>query len=98
MNQKQLIFADQQRAIQKRDGMHINKADIEAVFASLADITMEEMSIEGGEVPLPGIGTLKAAIRAARTGTNPATGAEIQIPAKNTVKFAAAKILKDALA
>lgn len=98
MNQKDLIDAVQKRAIQKRDGMHINKADVEAMFASLAEITMEEMSVEGGEVPLPGIGKLKADTRAARTGRNPATGEEIAIPAKNVVKFSAAKMLKDALA
>ncbi len=98
MNQKDLIAAIQQRAIQKRDGVHINKADVEAMLGALADITMEEMSAEGGEVPLPGIGKLKADVRAARTGRNPQTGAAVEIPAKNVVKFVMAKLLKDALA
>lgn len=98
MNQKELIEAVQKRAIQKRDGVHIHKADVEAMFASLAEITMEEMSTEGGEVPLPGIGKLKAAVSAARTGRNPQTGAEIAIPARNVVKFSTAKLLKDAMA
>lgn len=98
MNQKELIDTIQERAIQKRNGMHIAKSDVEAMLAALADITMEEMSVEGGEVPLPGIGKLKADVRAARTGRNPQTGAAIEIPAKNTVKFVMAKILKDALA
>ena len=98
MNQKQLIEAVQARAISLRDGMHISKADIEAAFASLAEITMEEMTAEGGEVPLPGVGKLKVALKPARAGRNPATGAAMEIPARTVVKFSAAKLLKDALA
>ena len=47
---------------------------------------------------LHGIGKLKPLQKAARTGRNPATGEEIEIPAKTAVKFAAAKALKDAVA
>lgn len=35
--------------------------------------------------------------RAARKGRNPASGAEIDIPAKRVPKFSAAKALKDAV-
>jgi DNA-binding protein HU-beta len=35
--------------------------------------------------------------RAARTGRNPATGAEIQIAAAKTVKFVAGKAFKEAV-
>ena len=35
--------------------------------------------------------------RAARMGRNPATGAQIQIPAKRVVKFRVAKAAKDAI-
>jgi DNA-binding protein HU-beta len=35
--------------------------------------------------------------RKARVGRNPATGAEIKIPAKKVVKFRLAKALKDAI-
>lgn len=46
---------------------------------------------------LPGLGKLKLKNRAARIGRNPATGAQIQIPAKRVVKFTVAKAAKDAI-
>jgi DNA-binding protein HU-beta len=46
---------------------------------------------------LPGIGKLKLRNRAARIGRNPATGEQIQIPAKRVVKFTVAKACKDAI-
>ncbi|MBB5497571.1 nucleoid DNA-binding protein [Paraburkholderia sp. MM5384-R2] len=45
---------------------------------------------------LIGFGTFSTGARAARVGRNPATGAEIQIPAARTVKFTAGKAFKDA--
>ncbi len=50
-----------------------------------------------GEFTVPGLGKLVKKNRAARTGRNPATGAEIQIPAKTVVKFRVAKACKDAI-
>jgi DNA-binding protein HU-beta len=46
---------------------------------------------------LPGIGKLVLQNRKARIGRNPATGAEIKIPAKKVVKFRVAKAAKDAI-
>ena len=46
---------------------------------------------------LPGLGKLKLKNRAARIGRNPATGEQIQIPAKRVVKFRVAKAAKDAI-
>jgi DNA-binding protein HU-beta len=46
---------------------------------------------------LPGIGKLVLVNRKARVGRNPATGEEIQIPAKKVVKFRVAKICKDSI-
>jgi len=97
MNQKDLIDEIQNIANSalKRN---ISKADITAVLDTLAGIAMHELGTENGEIPLPGLGKLKADVRAARTGRNPATGAAIEIPARNVVKFSAGKVLKDALA
>lgn len=50
-----------------------------------------------GEVTLPGLGKLQKKDRAARVGRNPATGAQIQIPAKTVVKFRVAKQAKDSI-
>ena len=46
---------------------------------------------------IPGLGKLVLVNRAARLGRNPATGAQIQIPAKRVVKFRIAKQAKDAI-
>jgi DNA-binding protein HU-beta len=46
---------------------------------------------------LPGIGKLVLVDRKARVGRNPATGEQIQIPAKRVVKFRVAKAAKDAI-
>lgn len=49
------------------------------------------------EVTLMGFGTFKSAKREARVGRNPATGAELKIPALIQPKFVAGKLFKDAL-
>ena len=46
---------------------------------------------DGDKVTLIGFGTFSINKRNARTGRNPRTGGEIQIPAKNIVKFKAGK-------
>jgi DNA-binding protein HU-beta len=50
---------------------------------------------EGDSVALVGFGTFSVKERAARTGRNPQTGAEIQIAAANIPSFKAGKGLKD---
>jgi len=97
MNQKDLIDEIQTHANRTFE-RNVSKADINAVLDSLTGIAIQELGTEGGEIPLPGLGKLKADVRAARTGRNPSTGAAIEIPARNIVKFSASKVLKDALA
>ena len=99
MTKQELIHA-----IQSNKKSHSGLGDIPPIWQiagildALADVVIGEMSVEDGEIPLPGLGKLKADVRAARTGRNPATGAAIEIPARNIVKFSASKVLKDALA
>jgi len=52
---------------------------------------------KNGEFVVPGIGKLVKVDRKARMGRNPATGEQIQIPAKTVVKFRVAKAAKDAV-
>jgi DNA-binding protein HU-beta len=52
---------------------------------------------QGDSVSLVGFGTFEVGERAARTGRNPQTGAEIQIEAAKVPKFRAGKALKDAV-
>ena len=51
----------------------------------------------GGMVTLVGFGTFYVGTRAARSGRNPRTGAEIKIKAAKVPKFRAGKALKDAV-
>ena len=64
------------------------------VLDNLADIAYHQA--EGG-FTLPGIGKLVLIQRKARKGRNPATGQEINIPAKKDVKFRVSKVCKEAV-
>ena len=68
---------------------------IEDTLKALAD-QAHAAAYTDEEITLPGIGKLSVTHRAARTGRNPQTGAEIQIPAKRAPHFTPAKVLKDA--
>lgn len=65
---------------------------VDAVFDSITG-TLKD----GGDVRLVGFGTFAVSHRKATKGRNPATGAEIDIPASNVPKFKAGKQLKDAV-
>ena len=72
-----------------------NKA-IKTLLEQYAAIAVRETK-KNGVFVLPGIGRLVRQERKARKGRNPATGAEIKIPAKKVVKFRVAKAVKDAI-
>ncbi len=66
----------------------------------IVDILFQMMAraLENGEeVRITDFGTFKQAERAARTGRNPKTGEKIEIPAKKTITFKVAKVLKEKL-
>ncbi len=76
------------------DEAALSKADAsKALDAVLGGITGTLSS--GGKVTLVGFGTFSVSQRAARKGRNPQTGQEINIPAKNVVKFKPGKELSD---
>ncbi len=75
----------------------ITKKDAEkAVSAMLEGITNALKA--GDKVSLVGFGTFETRKREARTGRNPQTKQEIQIPACTVPAFKAGKGLKDAVA
>ncbi len=78
----------------QRSGM--TKAEAERAFAAFRS-TLESTLPDSGKISLPGIGTFAVLERAARKGRNPATGEEISIPAKLTIRFKPAKELVDHL-
>lgn len=49
----------------------------------------------GDKVLVAGFGTFEVKTRAARRGTNPATGTKIDIPAKKAIGFKVGKTLKE---
>lgn len=89
----------------------MNKAELIEAVATEADISKAEAAkavdgvfsavtkaLQGGEsVSVVGFGTFEVRERAARTGRNPQTGAEIQIAASKVPAFKAGKALKDAV-
>ncbi|KZX78838.1 DNA-binding protein HU [Oleiphilus sp. HI0009] len=89
MNKSELIDAI-------ADSADISKAAAgRAVDAFVDSITG---ALKGGDqVTLIGFGTFSVKDRAARTGRNPQTGAEIQIAAAKIPSFKAGKALKDAV-
>jgi|TARA_B110000116_G_C16709106_1_gene523575 DNA-binding protein HU-beta len=76
------------------EGADITKASAGRALDSLIQSVTAELA-GGGEVALVGFGTYKVNDRAARTGRNPQTGAEIQISAAKVPTFKAGKVLKD---
>jgi|TARA_B100000745_G_C20153938_1_gene395467 DNA-binding protein HU-beta len=89
----------------------VNKSELIDAIAASADITkaaagraldatteaIEEALKNGDQVSLVGFGTFLVKERAARTGRNPQTGQEIQIPASKVPSFKPGKGLKDAV-
>ena len=87
----------------------MNKADLVNVMAEQADISKAQASkaldamldaIVGAlkaddKVTLVNFGTFSVTTRSARTGRNPRTNKEIQIPAKKVAKFKPGKSLSD---
>ncbi len=66
-----------------------------AEIISLMIDSIEKTVAKGKRVTLVGFGTFEARKRAARTGRNPQTGAEIKIPAKTVPAFSAGKKFKE---
>lgn len=82
------------QALADKTGM--SKKDVSGFMDTMTDLAYSEVK-NNGEFAIPGIGKLVKVDRKARMGRNPATGEEIQIPAKTVVKFRVAKAAKDAV-
>lgn len=79
-------------AVAREAGMTQAAAD-KAVSSVLEAISAE--LAKGEKVSFPGFGTFEVRERAARTGRNPQTGAEIQIAASKAPAFKAGSKLKE---
>lgn len=87
MNKAELVAVMAEKA-------EISKKDAEKALKAFTEVVAEEMK-KGEKVQLVGFGTFEVSERAARTGRNPQTGAEMKIPASKAPKFKAGKALKD---
>ena len=74
----------------------VSKKDAIEMYGKLVAVVYKEVKSKG-ELMLPGFGKMVKQHRAARMGRNPATGAQIQIPAKTVVKFRLNKAAKEAI-
>ena len=75
---------------------NLTKKDAEAAVNGALDVITESLK-QGEKVQLVGFGTFEVRERGARTGRDPRTNQEIQIPASKAPAFKAGKALKDAV-
>lgn len=89
MNKNELISSvASETGLTKTDAAKAVDAFVSSVTSALK---------KGDEVRLIGFGTFSVAKRAATTGRNPRTGAEIKIAARTQAKFKAGKALQEAV-
>ena len=86
MNKQELIDA-----ISAESGL--TKTDATKALNALVNATSTALK-SGDKLSLVGFGSFSGSKREARTGRNPQTGKEIQIAAKNVVKFKAGSELE----
>ena len=90
MNKTELIAA-----VAEKTGL--SKKDSDAAVAAVVDAITESL-VQGEKVQLVGFGSFEVKKRAARTGRNPHTKEQIEIPASRVPVFKAGKALKDTVA
>jgi DNA-binding protein HU-beta len=78
------------------DRLELSRKDAVALVDGIFD-DIQAAVISGEPVKIPGFGQFKVRDRAARMARNPATGAQVKVPAKRVFKFLAAKALKEAV-
>lgn len=89
MNKTELVAA----IVEKTE---LSKKDAEKAVKAFTEVVADELK-KGEKIQLVGFGTFEVSERAARTGRNPQTGAEMTIAASKAPKFKAGKALKDSL-
>lgn len=96
MAAKPKLMTKSQLSAHLADKFGLSKKAANEVLDEIAAVAVAQTK-KAGAFTLPGLGKLVKAHRKARKGRNPATGAEIKIPAKTVVKFRVAKAAKDAI-
>jgi DNA-binding protein HU-beta len=89
VNRTELVSAIAERA-------SLTKSQADAALSALQEVLVDSLS-KGEPVKVTGLLGVERVERAARTGRNPRTGEEIQIPAGYGVKISAGSALKKAV-
>jgi DNA-binding protein HU-beta len=89
MNKAELV-----NAVAEKSGQ--TAAAVSSVLGAFEEVVTSTVA-GGDKVQIPGFLSFERAERAARTGRNPATGAEIQIAAATVPKVKVGKSFKDAV-
>ncbi len=89
MNKTELVAA-----VAEKSG--ISKKDAEKAVASVIDVIVESVA-NGEKVQLVGFGTFEQRQRNARTGCDPRTKQQIEIPASKVPAFKAGNAFKEAV-
>jgi DNA-binding protein HU-beta len=89
MNKAQLVDAVAEKT-------ELSKTKAEQAIKSTLECISQELE-DGGSVQLIGFGTFSVSERSARTGINPKTKEQIQIPAKKVAKFKPGKQLAETI-
>ncbi len=94
MNKSELVVK-----LAKKTGLTQAKAAeaVDAIFNPAKGLLVSELAA-GKKVTLPGFGSFFLRKRAARKGRNPATGKQINIPARQYPGFKVGKTLKEKVA
>ena len=90
MNKTELVAA-----VAEKTGL--SKKSSDAAVAAVVDAITESL-VNGEKVQLVGFGSFEVKNRSARTGRNPQTKEEIEIPASRVPVFKPGKALKDTVA
>ena len=81
---------------QLADSNDLSRRQAEKVIDDFLDLIKDELA-KGEKVVLSGFGTFEVRTRVARSGRNPRTGEEINVPEQKTPAFKVGKLLKDAV-
>ncbi|MBV9773690.1 MAG: HU family DNA-binding protein [Gemmatimonadetes bacterium] len=91
MNKSQFIAMVAEKAEMSRSAA---ARAVDAIFDTAGGAISEAVNT-AGHLSIPGFGKFTSKKRAARTGRNPRTGLQIQIPERTTVSFSPGKGLKE---
>ncbi|MDI4567760.1 MAG: HU family DNA-binding protein [Mycoplasma sp.] len=75
------------------DKTNLTKKQCQEMFDTAYEVVIEHLK-KGNKITIPNLGIIQKVSRSARKGRNPQTGAIIDIPAKEQIKFKISKSVK----